>query len=124
MPEATLLHPQVFTVAGLLTPAECDEYVALSESIGYDAAPITTMHGPVMNPAVRNNERVMLDDVRRGQDLWRRVAPFRPAVEGTALLFHHPLVHQGAAVTRGREYVLRTDVMYADALSPGRGGRV
>ena len=34
------------------------------------------MYGPVMNPAVRNNERVMLDDVRRGQDLWRRVAPF------------------------------------------------
>lgn len=190
MPEATLLHPQVVTVAGLLTPAECDEYIALSESIGYGAAPITTMHGPVMNPDVRNNERVMLDDGRRGRDLWQRVAPFvrqhaalpgrapigvnerlrfyrydpgqafkwhrdgyfeRPEspmrershltfmvylnddfdggetafrggfdgvvkpVKGTALLFHHPLMHQGAAVTRGRKYVLRTDVMYADA---------
>ena len=76
MPAATLLSPQVFTVSDLLTPQECDEYVALSEGIGYGEAPITTAYGPVMNPSVRNNERVMLDDVRPAQGLWRRVAPF------------------------------------------------
>jgi predicted 2-oxoglutarate/Fe(II)-dependent dioxygenase YbiX len=31
---------------------------------------------------------------------------------GMALLFQHSKLHQGAAVTRGRKYVLRTDVMY------------
>jgi len=31
---------------------------------------------------------------------------------GAALLFPHPLVHQGAPVTGGKKYVLRTDVMY------------
>lgn len=31
---------------------------------------------------------------------------------GAALLFEHPLIHQGAPVTRGRKYVIRTDVMY------------
>jgi prolyl 4-hydroxylase len=31
---------------------------------------------------------------------------------GMLLLFDHGLVHEGAAVTRGRKYVLRTDVMY------------
>lgn len=31
---------------------------------------------------------------------------------GMALLFEHLRLHQGAAVTRGRKYVLRTDVMY------------
>jgi predicted 2-oxoglutarate/Fe(II)-dependent dioxygenase YbiX len=32
---------------------------------------------------------------------------------GLALLFSHPLCHQGAPVVRGMKYVLRTDVMYA-----------
>lgn len=36
------------------------------------------------------------------------VAP-RP---GRALVFPHPHLHQGAPVTRGRKYVLRSDVMY------------
>jgi predicted 2-oxoglutarate/Fe(II)-dependent dioxygenase YbiX len=38
-----------------------------------------------------------------------------PTVEpatGRALVFYHPLMHQGAAVVRGVKYVLRTDVMY------------
>ncbi|MGJ4968444.1 2OG-Fe(II) oxygenase [Bradyrhizobium sp. HKCCYLRH1073] len=39
--------------------------------------------------------------------------PFRITPErGMALLFHHPIMHRGDAVTRGRKYVLRTDVMY------------
>ena len=32
---------------------------------------------------------------------------------GSVLLFRHPLWHEGVAVTAGRKYVLRTDVMYA-----------
>jgi len=32
---------------------------------------------------------------------------------GSALFFNHPLRHRGAPVTKGRKYVLRTDVMYA-----------
>jgi predicted 2-oxoglutarate/Fe(II)-dependent dioxygenase YbiX len=31
---------------------------------------------------------------------------------GTALLFQHPLLHEGCAVTRGVKYALRSDVMY------------
>lgn len=192
MPTVTVLSPEVFTVADLFTPDECDAYVAVAESIGFGAAPITTAAGPVMNPSVRNNERVMLDDPARAAELWRRVEPFvrghalafegvtpvgvnerlrfyrydpgqsfrwhrdgffertdTPtrersrltymvylnddfdggetafrtlagtfdvrSVKGTALVFHHPVMHQGAPVVRGRKYVLRTDVMYADA---------
>ncbi|AKT36828.1 prolyl hydroxylase family protein [Chondromyces crocatus] len=40
-----------------------------------------------------------------------RVTPRR----GAALLFIHHLSHRGAPVTRGRKYVLRSDVMYARA---------
>jgi hypothetical protein len=38
-----------------------------------------------------------------------RVLPKR----GMALVFAHRQLHEGAAVERGRKYVLRTDVMYA-----------
>ncbi|NTX07808.1 2OG-Fe(II) oxygenase [Myxococcus sp. CA051A] len=31
---------------------------------------------------------------------------------GTALLFNHHLLHEGAEVTAGRKYALRTDLMY------------
>jgi predicted 2-oxoglutarate/Fe(II)-dependent dioxygenase YbiX len=43
-----------------------------------------------------------------------RVHPER----GKALLFVHDQVHEGAAVTHGRKYVLRTDVMYRSPRSP------
>jgi hypothetical protein len=33
-------------------------------------------------------------------------------VKGMALLSQHPILHRGDAVTAGRKYVLRTDVMY------------
>lgn len=33
-------------------------------------------------------------------------------VRGMALIFDHGLLHEGCAVTRGRKYVLRSDVMF------------
>lgn len=33
---------------------------------------------------------------------------------GSALLFIHDTWHEGAAVTAGTKYVLRSDVLYAD----------
>ena len=33
--------------------------------------------------------------------------------EGDVLVFSHAIVHAGAAVTAGRKYALRTDVMYS-----------
>ena len=35
-----------------------------------------------------------------------------PPKQGMALFFLHPLLHQGDEVTKGRKYVLRTDVMF------------
>jgi hypothetical protein len=29
-------------------------------------------------------------------------------------VFTHPVLHEGAAVTRGRKYAVRTDVMYSE----------
>ncbi|WP_437841162.1 2OG-Fe(II) oxygenase [Sorangium sp. So ce1153] len=51
------------------------------------------------------------DDFEGGTtDFWggRSITPQR----GMALVFEHRRLHRGAAVTRGRKYVLRSDVMY------------
>jgi hypothetical protein len=42
---------------------------------------------------------------------WERIEP----KAGSALVFPHRLRHQGATITAGTKYVLRTDVMYRDA---------
>lgn len=38
---------------------------------------------------------------------------------GAALVFHHLIWHEGAAVRGGRKYVLRTDVMFRGPPAPG-----
>ena len=181
---------QVFVIHDFLTPEECAEYVRLTEAVGYADAPISTLGGFMMAPEIRNNERVMIDDVAWAAKLWERAKPlipspyrgfeatalnerfrfyrydpgqtFRPHIDGhfarndersqltfmvylsgdceggdtviylsddgltlpdgaeirvrpeagKALVFFHYLLHEGAPVTAGRKYVLRTDVMY------------
>lgn len=175
----------VYTIPNLLTPEECRESIDFTEAKGYEAAPITTAMGFVMRPDIRNNTRVIVDDVDRAAALWERsreeipgflrgrqaiglnerfrfyrydpgerFAPHRDGAfrreggeeslltflvylnegfaggetiveglpitpkAGMALIFEHPLIHEGAAVTRGRKYVLRSDVMF------GRFGQI
>ena len=172
----------IATVHGALSPGECAALIARAEAVGFDDAPITTSHGFVMAPEVRNNTRVMVDDPGAAAALWERLGPLLPArvrtwraaglnerlrfyryepgqrfvwhadgaferedgecsqltlmlylnggfeggetefrvfppisvkpEEGMALCFAHRVLHQGATVTRGVKYVLRTDVMY------------
>jgi len=40
---------------------------------------------------------------------------------GDVLIFAHPVLHQGNEVSRGRKYVVRTDVMYSDPAFPQKG---
>jgi predicted 2-oxoglutarate/Fe(II)-dependent dioxygenase YbiX len=184
--------PGIFTHDGILSPKECEEWIAETERIGYAAAPITTAAGFVMAPDVRNNTRVIVDDLPRARALWDRVSSIVPAeregwlaaglnerfrfyrydegerfaphydgafirhanersyltfmiylndgfdggsttfsdwdVEivpkaGTMLVFEHALLHTGEAVTRGRKYVLRSDVMYRASSPRDRGTR-
>lgn len=79
MPEYTWITEDVLTVEELLTSEECEKYIALSESLGYDDAPINTAFGEVRRPDVRNNQRVMLDDPAKGDDLWSRIREYVPA---------------------------------------------
>lgn len=73
---------EVFTLANILSPAECAEYIALSENVGYTSAPVTTRRGFEMRPEIRNNERVILDDPKRAHILWQRVSEYIPKTLG------------------------------------------
>ncbi|MCP3144354.1 prolyl hydroxylase family protein [Pyxidicoccus xibeiensis] len=175
-------NPLLLTVDNLLSAEECRAMIERIEQEGPTAAPITTSAGFVMRPDIRNNTRVMFDDVPLATTLFERIAPHLPrrlegkwevcganerlrcyryeagqyfaphfdgafvrnhnerslltfivylndcphggatnffALEqsvkprmGTALLFNHHLFHEGAIVTEGLKYALRTDVMY------------
>lgn len=75
MAELNWRAKDIGTIAEFLSAAECDEYIRLGESKGFGDAPLTTGRGPVMMKEVRNNDRVMFDDVDRAHDLYRRLSP-------------------------------------------------
>lgn len=80
--EVVSRDPYVATVRDVLSEAECRTWIAEMEGHGFEAAPITTGRGFVMAPSIRNNTRVMLDDVARAAALWERLAPFVPEEMG------------------------------------------
>ncbi|WP_448274217.1 hypothetical protein [Nostoc sp. DSM 114160] len=82
MTKKDLICNQIFTLENILSPAECAEYINLTENIGYTDAPITTHRGFKMRPDIRNNQRVMLDDRERAFDLWQRVSNYIPKTIG------------------------------------------
>ncbi|WP_460217800.1 2OG-Fe(II) oxygenase [Psychroserpens sp. MEBiC05023] len=50
-------------------------------------------------------------DFEGGATEFRKIATIQPK-SGMALVFHHPLRHEGKEIVSGVKYVLRTDVMY------------
>ena len=63
MTEIQWIAKNVGTIGGLLTSEACDEFVRFSEERRSEEAPISTGRGAVMMKRLRNNDRVMLDDM-------------------------------------------------------------
>ncbi len=71
----------VFLVHELFSAAECDEYIAFAEKIGFEEAAINVgMGAQVVVKDVRNNDRVIVDDRSRSDELWKRAKPFVPDI--------------------------------------------
>ena len=71
--------PVVAQIDGLLSPADCAALIARIEALGPTAAPVTTLRGAIMRPDLRNNERVMFEDVALAEQLFARVEALVPA---------------------------------------------
>lgn len=52
------------------------------------------------------------DDFEGGETEFENLFTVAPK-KGSALVFHHPLRHEGKALINGLKYVLRTDIMYS-----------
>jgi predicted 2-oxoglutarate/Fe(II)-dependent dioxygenase YbiX len=68
----------IVTVSNFLSPQECEEFIQLTLSTGYEEAPITTFRGFAMRPDIRNNTRVMKDDTALAGRLWERMKHLVP----------------------------------------------
>lgn len=71
--------PLVFTLDDVMTGVECAELIARCEPLGFAVAPVSTAAGFVMRTDIRNNERVMFDDVALAAELFGRVRGQLPA---------------------------------------------
>jgi len=69
---------RVFVIRGFLTSEECEAHIARSEAAGYGDAPITTSSGFAMRKDIRDNARVMVDDMDLAAALFERARPFLP----------------------------------------------
>jgi predicted 2-oxoglutarate/Fe(II)-dependent dioxygenase YbiX len=70
---------RIFLLHNFLSPEECDHFIARTEEVGYEDAPITTAGGFVMRKDIRDNDRVMLDDEELARQLFERARPLLPA---------------------------------------------
>jgi hypothetical protein len=70
--------PFVAVAHDVLDQAECDALLARIESLGPEAAPITTAAGFVMRPDVRSNDRVIFDEPDLAALIFQRLAGVYP----------------------------------------------
>jgi len=74
-------YPKVFacTIADVFSPEECDELIKLSEDRGYEAALVNVGYGQQeLMTDFRNNDRCIIDDEARAQEIYKRIEQFVP----------------------------------------------
>jgi prolyl 4-hydroxylase len=74
-----LTAPLALTVPAVLSPGECAGLIDRIESLNPTAAPVSTPRGMVMMPDVRNNKRVVFDDLPLARMIFERLATAIPA---------------------------------------------
>jgi prolyl 4-hydroxylase len=63
----------------VLTPEECQQFIDITEKMGYEEAAVSTWGGMVKMPDWRNNERVMWQAPKDvWTPIWERIAPHVP----------------------------------------------
>jgi len=78
MPEYLWVTEKTFVVDEFFTLAECAAAIERAEIAGFRDAPINTRSGPEIRKDVRNNTRVMIDDLAFAADLYARIGDYVP----------------------------------------------
>lgn len=80
-----LLHhtETIWTVESFLTEKECGELINFSETIGYQEAEVSLSSGAKMMKGLRNNDRLLYQDVELANSYWQKLKVFCPEkIEG------------------------------------------
>lgn len=73
-----LLAKDIFKIENFWSVEKCDEYIAKSESTGYEVATVQTEAGPRVVDHIRNNHRVLYKDMALANELWKELGPHVP----------------------------------------------
>lgn len=70
----------IYTLPDFLSAQECSDFIKLSEAAGFEAATLATIDGAKLQPKIRNNSRVILDNPELAAKLWQRAASDIPRI--------------------------------------------
>jgi hypothetical protein len=70
---------RLFVIRNFCSSEECDAFIEQSERTGYGEATINTSIGVFVDKTIRDNARLILDDVALATSLWERLRPYVPA---------------------------------------------
>ena len=74
----------IITVDNFWSDKKCDEFITLSESMGYSEALVQTDLGPRRINHIRNNLRIIHDDVLLAHELWQSISSIAPSNVGNS----------------------------------------
>jgi hypothetical protein len=84
MNQSIQIHsPRAFSIPAFLTAQECSQLIQLAQAHGFSSAGVRTTEGERSMPAIRNNERTMVEAPEWVSLMWSRLcAVDMPAVDG------------------------------------------
>ena len=74
----------IFTIDNFWTEKKCVDFIAKSEAIGYQPAKVGTDKVQVVVESVRNNERIIYNDLSLADTLWRQLKTYAPEKIGNS----------------------------------------
>jgi predicted 2-oxoglutarate/Fe(II)-dependent dioxygenase YbiX len=77
----TTIDDGIFTIESVFSRLECRALIDRAETIGFEAATVRSADGPKMMTQIRNNDRVVIDDVTLADRMWQRVQHLLPELD-------------------------------------------
>jgi hypothetical protein len=83
MPIPSVLEHLVFEISEFADAGFCSQVINRATKLGFEPATITSENGTSVTPDIRNNDRVIFDDVDFAEELWPQVSRnFRKSFKG------------------------------------------
>jgi predicted 2-oxoglutarate/Fe(II)-dependent dioxygenase YbiX len=76
-----MIDDGIFIIEAVFSPLECQALIDRAEAIGFEAATVRSADGPMMMTNIRNNDRVVIDDVTLADQMWQRIQHLLPEID-------------------------------------------